>query len=95
MGQAKSSPSGKPSPQGDRIVVEAPGLAADAQQVVDRLAGQALGTGPKDIIGMPDLLDEQFSSSYNPDRVSKQTRSRYLQGAGNNLSSAGNIYSRF
>ena len=45
MGQAKSS-EGSPSPQGDRVVIEAPGLAADAQQVVERLAGQALGTGP-------------------------------------------------
>lgn len=91
MGQAKSSP----SPKGDRIIVEAPGLTANAQQVVDRLAGQAMGTQPEDIIGTPDLLDEQFSSSYNPDMLSKQPRSRYLQGAGNNLASAGNIYSRF
>ena len=94
MGQAKSS-EGSPSPQGDRVIIEAPGLAADAQQVVERLAGQAIGTGPKDVIGNPDLLDQQFGSSYKPDRVSKQPRSRYLQRAGNNLSSAGNTYSRF
>ena len=94
MGQAKSS-EGSPSPQGDRVIIEAPGLAADAQQVVERLAGQAMGTGPKDVIGTPDLLDQQFGSSYNPDTVSKQPRSRYLQRAGNNLQSAGNTYSRF
>ena len=49
----------------------------------------------KDVIGTPDLLDQQFGSSYNPDTVSKQPRSRYLQRAGNNLQSAGNTYSRF
>ena len=38
---------------------------------------------------------QQFGSSYNPDTVSKQPRSRYLQRAGNNLQSAGNTYSRF
>ena len=91
MGQAKSSP----TPKNDRIVVQAPGLTANAQKVVDRLAGQELGTQPEDIIGTPDLLDEQFSSSYNPEMVSKQPRSRYLQGAGNNLGSAGSMYSRF
>tara|TARA_B100001059_G_C17410308_1_gene368135 strand:+ start:28 stop:303 length:276 start_codon:yes stop_codon:yes gene_type:complete len=91
MGQAKSSPSRK----NDRIVVEAPGLTSNVQKVVDRLAGQALETEPEDIIGTPDLLDEQFSSSYNPDMLSKQPRSRYLQGAGNNLASSGNMYSRF
>jgi len=95
MGKSKSTPSADASPKEDRIVVEAPGLTADAQQVVDRLAGQALGTQPEDIFDKPDLLDEQFSSSYRPDLVSKQPRSKYLQGAGNNLTSAGNMYSRF
>ena len=93
MGQAKSS-EGSPSCQGDRVVIEAPGLAADAQQVVERLAGQAMELDLK-MSSAPDLLDQQFGSSYNPDTVSKQSRSRYLQRAGNNLQSAGNTYSRF